>query len=209
MSESEQVISIPFYLAERLSQWHSSMGDPVYAVSSSGLAKRPVPRSVFERATENMRKNSIDPRLEEHKNDAHDIYMSMKSMLGRLSGEELLEAVVVSCASTLWALAWANEADERGVQYSQAMVAAPSTPDSAVKKARELVSEFLSMNEGLTLDALHDRFYNLAPEASALGHELAMGFSGAGGDLPLYENGYKEPRCEAYYYDFMDEWVEE
>ena len=45
----EQLIEIPMEMALRLSDWHSSMYDPVYAVSSSGLARRAVPREVFER----------------------------------------------------------------------------------------------------------------------------------------------------------------
>lgn len=212
MSEEDQII-VPIYLASRLSSWHSSMHDPVYAVSSCGSAKRPVPRDVFERALANIEKCLADPHQAENLEELKEISSHMKSVLHH--DAELEEVVTRGFARTLWALAWASESEQQAedgdasAHYpagSQLLTIAPGTPESVYTYCAERVS-LLKQENKVSISELIERYKDEFETAYDFGHELAMSMSGHGGEIDFEGDGYKLPYCETYYYEFADEFI--
>ncbi len=201
-----QEITVSKSLALQLSYWHSSQNDPVYAVSSSGLAKRPVPRDVFENALANMESNAEDPEGEYH-SSAVEICHAMKALLGTVEPSELFDTVARSCSRTLWSVAWYDEADERGELRGgcDILSAAPETPASALKTSNRLIQEFLDKNS-LTLERVIEEFKSEAENPHDFGHEFACALLQTGDSIDFDERGRKLPYYESYYYEFKDEW---
>ena len=211
MSEEEQ-IKVPHDLALRLSSWHSSMGDPIYAVSSCGSAKRPVPRDVFERALANIDKCRIDPRQDENPEELEEISCYMRAVLG--DNAELEEIVTRGFARTLWTLAWASEAEEQAEKNGeqpypcgcQLTHIAPETP----KRVHAYVAERLRLlkeKNKISISDLFARYKNEVDNSYDFGHELAMAMSETGGEIHFEGDGYKLPYCETYYYEFADTFI--
>jgi len=149
METEEQEIKVPADLGMRLTDWHSSMWDPVYAVSSSTLAKRPVPTSVFRDALANMESCLGSPGHEEHQQEVREIVSAMKSVLGEA---ETRETVINAMARYFWAASWADEMEERGDSVCGEIThMAPATPDEAVALAKKKLEKFEEIN-GKTLE---------------------------------------------------------
>jgi len=214
-------IKIPNYLALRLSDWHRSMYCPVYAVSSSGLAGRPVPRDVVEGALANLESAADDPD-HEYRKDALEVALELKSLLGIDDDKELFEAIAHGIARTLWAMAWASEAERTGHRYaagSQLLHVAPETPERATEAAREALRDVLKSYPSPWMPRVQpqdvEAFYNHFAAGSAeltptdLGHELAMWISETGGEIDFEESGAVQPTVGCEYDDFADEWIPE
>lgn len=204
---SAQKITIPHDLALRLSHWHSSMHDPIYAVGSCGLAKRPVPQDVFERALDRI---EGDLANKEHfldsKAELEEISFQMRAIIGKVQEDrELRRCIARSMARTYWALVWADEAERRddvelfmGCNFTEI---APQTPQRAFDAALEDIAT-LEKDHGKPLRELFEPYEKMGPYD--FGHELAMSVSGYGGDLDL-----KTHYTELDYYNFSDEWIAE
>lgn len=209
-------ILVPNHLAQRLLSWHSSMRDPVYAVGSSGLAKRVVTISLFRDALERIDAYSKAGDFKDSHNELREICLTMKGILGEVEDKELRESIVRGMARTLWALVWADEADrqEDGPSLSgvDVTVAAPETPESVRRACDDALTQFLETND-LNLREFYDEYkdkgcYRSSPYSPYdFGHEVIMSFSGYGGDFSFRE--YKKPYIEAYYGEYVDEWVAE
>jgi len=211
-------IKVPMALAQRLTGWHSNMRDPIYAVSSSGLAKRTVPRDIFVSALANIESNiaSGEKHHKEHLNELREIALEMKGVLGSTEGGELREAIVRGMARTLWALAWASEAEQQedspSLSGCDITHIAPETPEKARRACDDAITQFLETND-ISLRDFYDKYkdkglYRSSPFSPYdFGHEVIMSFTGYGGDFSFRE--YKKPYIEAYYYEYADEWVYE
>ena len=199
-------IRVSSWLALRLSDWHASMYDPVYAVSSSGLAKRPVPRDIFEAALANMEASAEDPE-HESRSSAAEISAEMRSILGTVEPEEVFDTVALSLSRTLWVLAWSDEAEEQGESLSgqQLMHSAPDTPEKCLVRSKELLNKIIAENK-ITIDELLKHFENELDNGYDLGHELALSMTGSG-ELDFGGEGSPWiPLLGFDYYDFADEW---
>jgi len=209
-------VLVPKHLAQRLLSWHSSMRDPIYAVGSSGLAKRAVPISLFRDALERIDAYSKAGDFKDSHNELREICLTMKGILGEVEDKELRESIVRGMARTLWALVWADEAErqEDGPSLSgvDVTVAAPETPESVRRACDDALTQFLETND-LNLREFYDEYkdkgcYRSSPYSPYdFGHEVIMSFSGYGGDFSFRE--YKKPYIEAYYGEYVDEWVAE
>ena len=192
------------------------MRDPVYAVGSSGLAKRVVTISLFRDALERIDAYSKAGDFKDSHNELREICLTMKGILGEVEDKELRESIVRGMARTLWALVWADEADrqEDGPSLSgvDVTVAAPETPESVRRACDDALTQFLETND-LNLREFYDEYkdkgcYRSSPYSPYdFGHEVIMSFSGYGGDFSFRE--YKKPYIEAYYGEYVDEWVAE
>jgi len=199
-----QDVSVPKHLALRLSDWHASMQDPVYAVSSSGLAGNAVPLEVFDRALYLMEMHARDLE-EEHATEAREIVLAMSSLIGRVESGEMRETIVRAMARTLWAEAWAREAEEHGHALSGDVIAlAPDTPDLAYRRCDCLITQLLERNH-ITLPDFIEKYKPLCQNLDDLGHELILSITGIGGELDIKE---RLPYCDICYYDLADEWIE-
>lgn len=209
-------IHVPNHLAERLLHWHSSMYDPIYAVGSSGLAKRNVPADLFKAVVEKIDTYSKSEAYKDSHAELREIFFEMKGILGEVEDRDLRESIARGMARTIWALAWADEAEQQedgpSLSGCDITAVAPDTPESAYRTCDDALTQFLETNE-LNLR----KFYNenkgrgcyKSPDRSPsdFGHQLALIFAGYGGDFSLRE--YKQPYVENYYYSFVDEWIAE
>lgn len=199
-------IHVTKWLALRLSDWHTSMSDPVYAVSSSGLANRRVPREVFEAAMGNMQAAAADPE-HESRSSAVEIFAEMRAILGLVEPEQVATTIALSLSRTLWASVWGDEAEEQGESTSglQLIHAAPDTPASCLNKANELLAEILVENKFTAEEFFMSWKFDVGNEYN-FGDELAaamLGFS----DLDFEKfGGPWIPSIEIGYYDFKKEW---
>lgn len=199
-------IHVTEWLALRLSDWHTSMSDPVYAVSSSGLAKRRVPREVFEAAMENIQTAAADPE-HESRSSAVEIFAEMRAILGLVEPDQVATTIALGLSRTLWVVAWSDEAAEQGESTSglQLMHAAPGTPASCLNKANELLAEILVENKFTAEEFFRPWKFDVGNEYD-FGHELAAAMLGFG-DLDFEKfGGPWIPSIEISYYDFKDEW---
>lgn len=210
MSEEEKIL-VPTDLASRLQSWHSSMGDPIYAVSSCGSANRPVPRDVFERALANIELDRLNPERKENVEELKEISAHMKSVLGDVDSET---AVTRGFARTLWALAWASESEEQSesdpsAHYPsgcQLLTVAPDTPESVYTYCAERV-RLLKQENKISISDLLERYKDQFKTPYDFGHELAMAMTGHGGEIYFEGDGYKMPHCETCYYEFADTFI--
>lgn len=183
------------------------MHDPVYAVSSSGLANRPVPREIFEAAMENMQASAADPE-HESRSSAVEIFAEMRAILGLVEPDQVATTIALGLSRTLWASAWGDEAEEQGESTSglQLIHAAPYTPASCLNKANELLAEILVENKS-TAEEFFRPWKDEVGNEYDFGHELAAAMLGFG-DLDFEKFGDPWiPSCaEANYYEFKGEW---
>lgn len=203
MTDCNQTVIVPKHLALRLSHWHSGM-DSVYAVSSSGLARKAVPLEVFTKALWQMEKNA--EKSGEYATDAREIVLTMRTMLGFTAHEEMRETIARAMARTLWAEAWAREAEERGhALRGDVCDLAPQTPDLAYRRCDCLITQLLERNR-ITLPEFIEKYSkDCGINLHNFGHELILSITGIGGELDIKE---RMPYCEIYYYDLADEWIE-
>lgn len=211
LEKQDDMMRVPIDLAHRLSQWHGSMSDPIYAVSSNGLAKRKVPRSVFMRAYDNMTQNRDDPRLDEHHVECVEICFQMQSELGIVPECDTERAIVSSMSRIVWSMAWADQAEEEDVRFYpqvQLDAIAPGTPKRCYDECLNLLREACE-DEGYTISefiAAHK------PDGMGLydfGYEVAMAATGSGGgdiDFRTKDGGMYGWFLEANYFDFKDSW---
>jgi len=214
-------IQVPNALALRLSDWHRSMRDPIYAVSSSGIANRPVPKGIFEAALLEIERNAVDERHKDYINELREIALDMKGVLGKTEDSELREAIVRGMARTLWALCWADEAerrfndgedDECSLSGCDIAHIAPETPESVRRACDDAITQFLETNE-ISLREFYDEYkdqgcYRTTPYTPYdFGHEVIMSFAGYGGDFSFRE--YKKPYLEVFYFHYVDKWISE
>ncbi len=178
----EELVVVPMDLALRLSHWHSSMHDRVYAVSSSGVAWRAVPLDIFEAAIDKMQTSRKHESHADHFAEIDEIVLQMKAQLGQV--EDVRECVARAMSRTYWAMAWADEAEERGVSLGgcQLLSVAPQTPDKALCVAFEQIVT-LEKHTGKTLEDLYEPYNKTNPYD--FGHERAMGMSGHENDLDI------------------------
>ena len=198
----EERVVVPMDLALRLSQWHSSMHDPVYAVSSSGIAKHAVPLEIFEAAIDKMQTSRKHESHAAHLAEIDEIVLQMKAQLGQI--ENLRECVARAMSRTYWAMAWADEAERREVSLGgcQLLSVAPQTPDKALRLAFEEIIT-LEGHTGKTLERLYEPYEKTNPYD--FGHELAMAMSGHDNDLDIDTPFSSAPD----YYDLANEWIQE
>jgi hypothetical protein len=204
-------IQIPNELALRLSDWHSSMHDPVYAVSSSGLAKRPVPREVFERALAGMEANAVSEGTSEFHAGAREIVAAMKGILGTTESDELFESVAMGISRTVWAMAWGDEAERHDVSLSGCNLThvAPDTPRSCLEACKASLTRVVQ-DSGRTIGELYEMYRSEYPNPYDLGHEIAMAMTGCGGEIDLERDGWEMPTYfEVDYYNYAHEWKSE
>jgi len=210
MSEEEKIL-VPRDLASRLESWHSSMGDPIYAVSSCGSANHPVPRETFERALANIKLCAMNPDRTENLEELKELTAHMQSVLGDVDNEV---AVTRGFARTLWALAWASESEEQSesdpsAHYPsgcQLLTVAPDTPESVYTYCAERV-RLLKQENKISISDLLERYKDQFDTPYDFGHELAMSMTGHGGEIYFEGDGYKMPYCETYYYEFADTFI--
>jgi hypothetical protein len=208
MSEEEKIL-VPRDLASRLESWHSSMGDPIYAVSSCGSANHPVPRETFERALANIKLCAMNPDRTENLEELKELTAHMQSVLGDADSET---AVTRGFARTLWALAWASESEEQSesdpsAHYPggcQLLTIAPDTPQSVYTYCAERV-RLLKQENKISISDLLERYKNEFNTPYDFGHELAMAMTGHGGEIDF--DDYKLPYCETFYYEFADKFI--
>ena len=210
MQTQQDEIEVPMDLARRLTGWHSSMGDPVYAVSSSGLANRPVPRETFEAALANIVKHVNHPaHAENNMAEIREIQLQMKGILGQVKDDaELREAIARCMARTYWAMAWADEAEENHEEVNLSGVdifhVAPETPKRALEGAYKDIEGY-EKHAGKTIVEIY------APYASHMtpfdfGYEVASSLTGSGGGELSLDTPYGEMPD---YYQFADKWIAE
>jgi len=209
--QDDPLMSVPRDLACRLSDWHISMWDPVYAVSSSGLAGSQVHRSRFMAAYEGMVSRRDDPDRSEYHEECVEICAQMASELGIVNKEDIEHTIVSSMSRIVWTMAWTSQAEEEGVQfYPQAQLEhiAPSTPRKCYDACLEVMREACK-SQGY---ALSDFIAAHKPEDMNLydfGYEVAMASTGSGGgDITFRtkDGGWYDWHLETYYFDFKDEW---
>lgn len=202
-----QQIIVPNDLALRLSHWHSSMYDPIYAVGSCGLARHPVTLDTFEGALDRIEDCLADKEhFLDSKAELEEISFQMRAIIGKIQeGQELRKCIARSMARTYWALVWADEAERRddvelfmGCNFYEI---APQTPQRAFDAALEDLGT-LEKDHGKPLQELFAPYEKMGPYD--FGHELAMSISGYGGDIDL-----KTHYTELDYYNFADEWIAE
>jgi hypothetical protein len=190
---AEEKITVPGDLAARLTGWHSSMYDPVYAVSSNGLAKHSVPRKVFEDALHNMEACKDNPNHKDHQQEVAEICAAMQSILGQ--DVEFRKAIVNAMARYLWSSAWADRAESEGWDVSlggEITHLAPETHPEAVKYAEDKLAEFEELNKKTIGDIF--AAYENPPDAYEFGGQLASALLGYG----IYDIGdYETPYCES------------
>ncbi len=189
-------ISVPHDLALRLSDWHSSMHDPVYAVSSSGMAKRAVPRSVFEAALANM--ESVKYR-EEYPQSIEEISLAMRAILGE--SVDVRKTIIHAMARYLWADAWATRVEEGEDGFAEISLggqelthAAPETSPAAMQFATEMIEKFETLNSK-TIEEIFAAERNPL-DAYEYGGCLAGSFLGHGIDFDIGD--YKTPYCDSW-----------
>jgi hypothetical protein len=208
----ETKISIPKHLALRLSSWHGSMGDPIYAVSSTGYAGYPIPISVFRRALDGIDSLRGHPDTSENHEDLEDLYFAMKSQLGE-EGDGLEETITRAMARTIWAIAWADENDRRVEEEDakseygsgdQLVHVAPDTPKRVHEHCQKVLRETLEKHQlGLTdFVAAHKEEGMTVHD---FGHEVAMASHGIGGELPFDDIDFAYN--ETYYEQFAYGWI--
>lgn len=206
-SEMKKFIHVTRTLGERLSQWNSGMSSPTYAVSSTVLAGKAVPVESFMDAISEMEINSRDPK-QDNLVEISEILSEMHSLIGGVPDDKIRLTLVRAMSRTMWALAWADEAEEQDVSLSGVnfYVSAPKTPELAYKRCDCLVTQILERNH-VSLPEFIDKYIGEANgDISKLGFELMMSVSGYGGDICFEE---RLPYCEIYYYDLADKWIEE
>lgn len=187
----EKKINVPMDLALRLSDWHSSMWDPVYAVSSSGIAKSPVSEERFRAALDNMEASSLHPAHVEHKQEIEEIVAAMKALLGEADARE---AIILAMARYFWTDNWVWRAEDEGwdipagCEYTHI---APETHPEAVGYARGIAEQVEAFND-LPVEKLFERDGN-GIDAYEFGGQLAAKCLGHDNDLPCY----KTPYCES------------
>ncbi len=209
MQNTNEEITVPMDLARRLTGWHSSMYDPVYAVSSSRLAKHPVPRETFEAALANIVKDIDHPAHAEHIEEIREIQLQMQGVLGQVEDGEIREAIARCMARTYWAMSWADEveenhSDEVNLSGCDIFDIAPETPVTALELAYEDIKLY-EEREGKTIAEIY------APYAERItafdfGYEVACSFTGSGGGELSLRTPYGETPC---YYDLVDKWIAE
>jgi len=209
MQVSEK-ITVPHDLALRLTGWHSSMYDPIYAVSSSGIAKAPVPREVFEAALARIANLFENPsHVEEHVEELREIQLQMQGVLGQVKeAAQIRESVARCMARTYWAMAWADEAershDEVNLSGCDIFHIAPETPHRALEMAYKDLERFEEYAGKGILEIYKP--YAERMNAFDFGYEVACGMTGSGGG----ELGLDTPYGESPdYYEFADEWISE
>lgn len=179
------------------------MHDPVYAVSSSTLAKLSVPREIFESALHNMEAARDDEECVcESRIEAAEICMAMASVMGECA--DLRETVVCAIARYLWADAWSAEMAERGTLPSgcEYTSAAPETHPKAVECAETILSELEKLNN-TTIEEISAK-ENFEPYE--LGGQLAGHMLYGCDDL---KNEYKAPYCDSVRDEFYGLFPEE
>lgn len=205
-------ITVPHDLALRLTGWHSSMYDPIYAVSSSGLAKAAVRRETFEAALSSISESVKNPsHVEDHVEELREIELQMKGVLGQVKeAEEIHESIARCMARTYWAMAWGDEAEENhseDVNLSGCDVfhMAPETPLRALEMAHADIKRYeAKAGKGIT-----EIYAPYAERMNAFdfGYEVASAMVGSGGgelcdlDTPWGES--------PQYWDLADEWIPE
>jgi len=216
---SEETVDIPKDLALRLSDWHSSMGDPIYAVSSNGLAGVPVPREVVMRALNGLEQICVarrnDPcvagRDDPHYITAVEILSAMKCLLGLVKGGGF-EHVALGMSRTLWASAWASEAEEQGrsdiLSGMDILYAAPPTPKECLKVCSYALMDILRARPEISLMEIRNIWETDTTSAYDFGHELVKDLMEIEGCVDLEEEGFIRPSIPTHYYEFKDEWVE-
>lgn len=191
MEDEERKIHVPSDLGMRLTDWHSSMYDPVYAVSSSTLAKRPVPESTFRGALVNMEACLDHPAHAEHQQEVKEIVSAMRAVLGEA---EVRQTIINAMARFLWAISWGDEMEcrDKGVGNGADIThVAPQTPPEALEHAKNLLEEFEELNS-TTIEKVIE---NEKPEnVYDFGGCMADNFLGLGGD-PIGD--YETPWCES------------
>lgn len=204
MQTQPDEVRVPMDLALRLTGWHSSMHDPIYAVSSSGIAKHPVPREIFDAALLRIQQDAASPtHIEEHAEELEEIRNQMQAVIGKIEIDKVRDCIARAMARSYWAMAWADEAEKHDVNLGgcQLLHVAPETPKRALAAAYADI-EALEKHFDKTIADLYEPYKDFNPYD--FGHELAMSVSGAGGDLDI-ETHYSEVN----YYDFADEWIAE
>ncbi len=200
-------ILVPHDLALRLSHWHSSMYDPIYAVSSCGLAKEEVEKDTFTLALTSLVHDSQKPEFSNHKNELQEIICQMRSCLETFH-EDFAECVGRAMARCFFAMAWADEAEQREDSDSPGMgvdiiEAAPQTPESALEEARSHILTLESMHQKSLREIYQDFCEKLSPYD--FGHELALSITGNDNRLRRLKTQY-----QTYdFYDFCDTWKNE
>ncbi len=208
MQTKQDEITVPIDLARRLTGWHSSMHDPVYAVSSSGLAKRPVPREIFEAALANIVKDVDHPAHAEHVAEIREIQLQMQGVLGQVKDGEIREAIARCTARTYWAMAWADEAeenhDEVNLSGCDIFNVAPETPKRALEAAYKDIKRF-EEHAGKSIAEIYAPYADRMT-AFDFGYEVASNMTGSGGGELSLDTPWGEMPD---YYEFADKWIEE
>jgi hypothetical protein len=209
MQEEQEKVHVPMDLAQRLTGWHSSMHDPIYAVSSSGIAKHPVPREIFENALANIVRDIMHPAQTEHVEELREIQLQMQGVLGQVKNDaEIRESVARCMARTYWAMAWADEAEENHEEINLSgcdiFHIAPETP----KRALEMAYKDLKCFEEHIGKGIVEIYEPYAKRMSAFdfGYEVASGMTGSGGGELSLDTPWGET---PYYYDLTNEWIAE
>jgi len=143
--DSDRKIRVPADLGMRLTDWHSSMYDPIYSISSCTIAGEMVYESTFRRALANMEGAIGHEAHEEHQQEVLEIVAAMKAVLGE---SEIRTTIINAMARYLWASAWADVMEERGdPPRGEVTHLAPTTPPQAVEHARNLLEKFEKLND--------------------------------------------------------------
>lgn len=212
VDEEEAKVSVPRHLALRLSAWHGSMGDPIYAVSSNGIAGYAVPISVFRRALDGIDSLRGLPTTSDNHEDLEDLYFAMKSQLGE-EGNGLEETITRAMARTIWAIAWADENDRRVEEEGakgeygpgdELVHVAPDTPKSVHEHCQKVLRETLEEHK-LGLSDFVAKHKEDGMTVHDFGHEVAMASHGLGGGLSF--DGIDFAYNETYYAQFAYTWI--
>jgi len=208
---SEETVYIPKDLALRLSNWHSSMGDPIYAVSSNGLAGVPVPKEVAMRALNGLEQICATHHGDPYRITAVEMLSAMKCLLGLVKGGGF-EHVALGMSRTLWAYAWASEAEEQGrsdlLSGKDILYVAPPTPKECLKVCSFALMDILNAFPETSLLHIRNIWKTDTESAYEFGHELVKDLMEIEGCVDLEEEGFIRPSIPTHYYEFKDEWVE-
>lgn len=180
--EDNEKVYIKKYLALRLLHWHSSMGDPIYAVGSNGYAGYPVHVSVIREALSNLQRNETNSRHSDHKQELSELILSLQSVLKE---SDVRVAIVNGFARYIWASAWADKVeDEEGStgMGTQLLDVAPNTGSAALDMSKEFIEKFEKMNSCDIQNTLEEIGND---DAYDFGLDLAAGCIYGAGELDL------------------------
>lgn len=179
---------------EEMQDWHSSQGDPIYAVGSFAFAGRIHPdRETWRGALRNLERDLAEPHSSWTKKDLAELRRLRRQtdqIIGECFGPRSASSkpdtqILRGMARGPWSDFWATEQEERGRSFlGQDIyeVAPERVPKGAVRWAHEVATEISRLNESKSLGELYDLAVSrgYGRDRESFGSDLVLQVAGHG-----------------------------